>query len=100
MVLKTLSVADQLVETREFSRFSKNRNVRRLVTLRRIIDFEWWILNFEWWIGGPPSRFATTAGQGKANFGFWLNGALRLNLGAARPPARSLRLGERSAPTL
>jgi hypothetical protein len=44
MVLKTLSVADQLVETREFLRFSKNRNVCCLVTLRRIIDFEWWIL--------------------------------------------------------
>jgi hypothetical protein len=38
MVLKTLSVADQLVETREFSRFSKNRNVWRLVTLKRILD--------------------------------------------------------------
>jgi hypothetical protein len=62
MVLKTLSVADQLVETREFLRFSKNRNVCCLVTLRRIIDFEWWILDFEWWIGGPPSRFAATAG--------------------------------------
>jgi hypothetical protein len=54
MVLKTLPVADQLVETREFLRFSKNRNVCCLVTLRRNIDFEWWI-------GGPPSRFAATA---------------------------------------
>jgi hypothetical protein len=51
MVLKTLPVADQLVETREFLRFSKNRNVRRLVTLRRIIDFEWWIgTDVECWI--------------------------------------------------
>ena len=39
-------------------------------------------------------------GEEKPNGEFWLNGALRLNLGAARPPARSLRLGERSAPTL
>ena len=33
---------------------------------------EFWILNFGWWIGGPPTRFAATAGQGKANFGFWI----------------------------
>jgi len=35
----------------EFSRFSKNRNVCCLVTLRRILDFEWWILDGGWWIG-------------------------------------------------
>jgi len=29
----------------------KNRNVCCLVTLRRIIDFEWWIMDFEWLIG-------------------------------------------------
>jgi hypothetical protein len=50
MVLKKLSVADRLAETREFLRFSKNRNVRCLVALRRILDFGLWILdgaNFE-----------------------------------------------------
>jgi len=47
MVSKTLSVADQLVETREFSRFSKNRNVCCLVTLRRILNFGFWILGSE-----------------------------------------------------
>jgi hypothetical protein len=45
MVLKTLSVADQLVETREFSRFSKNRNVCCLVTLRRNINFGFWMVD-------------------------------------------------------
>jgi len=47
MVSKTLSVADQLVETREFSRFSKNRNVCCLVTLRRILDFEFWMVDWQ-----------------------------------------------------
>jgi hypothetical protein len=50
MVSKTLSVADQLVETREFSRFSKNRNVCCLVTLRRKINFGCWIMNGGLWI--------------------------------------------------
>jgi hypothetical protein len=35
----------QLLETREFLRFSKNRNVCCLVTLRRNVDFGFWILN-------------------------------------------------------
>jgi hypothetical protein len=39
-----------------------------------------WILDDGFWVGGlwrsrcggPPTRFAAPAGQGKANFGFWM----------------------------
>jgi hypothetical protein len=72
MVLKTLPVADQLVETREFLRFSKNRNVRRLVTLRRIIDFEWWILLRALRLRRDESSFALCGYGGTREGKFWV----------------------------
>jgi hypothetical protein len=92
MVLKALSVADQLVETREFLRFSKNRNVWRLVTLRRNVNFGFWILDFGFGkhfrqedricrMGGEekaetgdwrPERKGRATGEGRADFGWWM----------------------------
>ena len=50
-------------------------------------------MDYGWWISGVAavaSGWWRVAGEGSGEFEFWLNGALRLNLGAAR----------RSAPTL